>query len=173
MSMMTFLQKWLRWERTVWQVPPAQLWARVWARIKRVYHQTPLYPLLLERELYSSKPALSVTRLKNGNADKGTRLANDNEFMFVGRTVRMEKQVAWLPTEASPLWVFSLHYWEWLADLKAANRREDAQRLVEDWLLSCDTFHPTIWHPYPTSLRLVSAIQMGELDFKRCTASAC
>ena len=148
--------------RTLWYVPPQQLLARIVARCKRVYYQTPLYPLLLENVTEAPEQVLPAPVVFAGNAERGKLLADKGEFTFVGRTIVMKETVRWLPHEVSHLWQFNLHYWDWLADLKAANRRDEAQKLVEDWLLNCDQYQPTVWHPYPTSLRLVNALQYGK-----------
>jgi uncharacterized heparinase superfamily protein len=152
----------LRLIRTLWYVPPLQLGARLWARGKQLYYQTPLYPLLLEREHVSSELTLTPPELWPGDKERGEAIAKKGDFTFVGRTVRMEQDINWLPGEASLLWRFHLHYWDWLADLKAAHARETAQQLVEDWLLNCDRYDPVVWHPYPLSLRLVNGLIHGK-----------
>jgi uncharacterized heparinase superfamily protein len=152
----------LRLIRTLWYVPPLQLGARLWAYGKRFYHQTPLYPLLLEKENVSSEQTLTPPNVWPGDEAKGQAIAKKGDFTFVGRTVRMAQEMNWLPGETPLLWRFNLHYWDWLADLKAARERETAQQLVEDWLLNCDRYHPVIWHPYPLSLRLVNGLIYGK-----------
>ncbi|MFZ2620053.1 MAG: heparinase II/III family protein, partial [Alphaproteobacteria bacterium] len=170
---MTRMQKFWRWLVTVVQVPPMQLVARIWARLKGLYHRTPLYPMLLEREEFPLKPALTIPLTRTGNAARGKALAEKGDFTFVGRTIRMPydmgQRVNWQPVEAERLWVFNLHYWDWLADLHAADARDTALKLVEDWLLECDAYQNTIWHPYPTSLRLVNALQYAPWVLKEAS----
>jgi uncharacterized heparinase superfamily protein len=67
----------------------------------------------------------------------------------------------WLPPRVSKLALFTLHYHEWLADLRAADKVQEARELVGDWMLAFGHYHPLVWHPYPTSLRVVAWLTHG------------
>ncbi|NBX86207.1 MAG: hypothetical protein EBQ80_03060, partial [Proteobacteria bacterium] len=145
-------------------VPPAALLWRLWARGKRVYYASPLYEVGRVREGDASLAAVAWVgvELFPGDANAGRALAV-GQFGFVG--VNLELGVppkSWLPKNVSALWVFNLHYFEWLADLRAAGKRAEAQALVADWLVAFGHYHPLAWHPYPTSLRLVAWLTHGK-----------
>ena len=146
----------LRLVRTLRYVPIEALQWRVWARAKRLYYRSPVYGLqaLLPEEVH--EPRWVGVELFAGDPTAGAAMAK-GQFAFVGITLPLESPPrTWLPVQASALWIFNLHYHEWLADLRAAGQRAVARQLVADWLLHFGSYHPTVWHPYPTSLRLVA-----------------
>lgn len=159
---MGFLERFLRLLRTVRYVPPAALLWRVWARAKRFYYRLPLYELgRLAREEQGAVDWVGV-ELIAGDAGRGHALAA-GLFAFAGEDVQLGvPPKSWLPERQSALWIFNLHYHEWLADLRAAGKREVARQLVSDWLLKFASYHPVVWHPYPTSLRVVAWLTHGQ-----------
>jgi uncharacterized heparinase superfamily protein len=71
----------------------------------------------------------------------------------------MGKTMQWRPPGVSALWVYTLHYFGWLKDLRALPGDDglfEARRLVESWITDAGDFDRTLWHPYPLSLRLVN-----------------
>lgn len=156
----------LRLGRTVRYVPLEALQWRLWARLKRVYYRSPLYGL---QDLVFGdvcEPHWVGVELFGGDPLVGNALAK-GQFSFVGQTLPLGLTAegglrTWLPVQASALWVFHLHYHEWLADMRAAGQRSAARQLVADWLVQFGRYHPVVWHPYPTSLRLVAWLTHGQ-----------
>jgi uncharacterized heparinase superfamily protein len=71
--------------------------------------------------------------------------------------------VDWFPSQASQLWLYNLHYFEYATALgQQYAQNGDAQayqafrRLVEAWIAACPVAIPLAWDPYPTSLRLTN-----------------
>lgn len=158
---MNALQKLLRLGRTVRHVPLSALRWRVWARGKVLYYKSPLYGLGGLQQGAVPEPAWIGVELVAGSPGRGHEIAA-GKFTFVGQMIPLDTPPkTWLPLQASALWVFNLHYHEWLADLRAAGQRAVAQHLIADWLLRFASYHPTVWHPYPTSLRLVAWLTHG------------
>lgn len=69
----------------------------------------------------------------------------------------------WSVSEASHLWNFNLHYFEYCVPLAAryteSHNRDDLdqfKRLVLTWIMSCKYPHGDAWHPYTISLRLIN-----------------
>jgi uncharacterized heparinase superfamily protein len=60
------------------------------------------------------------------------------------------------------LWRFTLHYFEWLADLAALGEADHARAIVADWINRHPRPEGLAWHPYPLSLRLWSWLAQGE-----------
>lgn len=84
------------------------------------------------------------------------------EFLLINErhTVDLE---AWNAPEASHLWNFNLHYFEFCVPLAARFARtgdaadeELFKRLVSSWIDACEYPHGDAWHPYTISLRLVN-----------------
>ncbi len=156
--------KWCRYWHTLRPVPIFRLYWRVWRRLRHYYQLTPLYGVMLERLPAPMGPQVQPPKLWPGDKAHGQEIIDKNRFHFVGHTYDLADKsgaINWTPSHASPLWLFHLHYWDFMADLhalKTKQAQEKARMLAEDWLLSCDVYQPVIWHPYPTSLRLVNML---------------
>lgn len=151
--------------RTLLHVPPQAIAWRIKARVKRYYYMSPLFGLGgLQQDSAEGlpEPQWVGVELVAGNPVAGHVMAV-GKYEFAGVALPLEVPPrTWLPMQASALWIFNMHYHEWLADLRAAGQRDVAQTLVSDWLLKFAAYHPTVWHPYPTSLRLVAWLTHGE-----------
>ncbi len=172
-----------RLARTLAYVPPRQIADRLAYAARTYYYRTPLWGL---SEVWRSheipaaegaEPGLPLTGgmavrpplLVRGRAAAGKQIA-DGQWTFAGVTLPRRtlagaeaggarggaKPMDWMPARASALWLFNLHYFEWLADLRAAGERALAQELLRDWLVQYSRWHRVAWHPYPVSLRIVS-----------------
>lgn len=85
-----------------------------------------------------------------------------DEFLLINERHHVDLEV-WNVSEASHLWNFNLHYFEYCIALAAAWRHsEDARylecfkRFVRAWLRACPYADGDAWHPYTISLRLVN-----------------
>lgn len=85
-----------------------------------------------------------------------------DEFLLINERHHVDLEV-WNVSDASHLWNFNLHYFEYCVALAAAWRRSgDAEylgcfkRLVRSWLHACPYADGDAWHPYTISLRLVN-----------------
>lgn len=85
-----------------------------------------------------------------------------NEFLLINErhVVDLEK---WSVPEASHLWNFNLHYFEWSIPLAATYRETGDKKwldlfkgFVSSWIESCSYPQGDAWHPYTISLRLVN-----------------
>lgn len=147
--------------RTLCHVPARMVAARVGYRLRCFYYGSPLYGL--RTALRGVPPfALKLTPpdLWGGDAANG-KLVAAGRFHAVGHTLALgtEDKPAprtWFPPQGSALWVFHLHYHEWLGDLRAAGELGKARTILIDWMNACGHWHPVAWHPYPLSLRLVN-----------------
>ncbi|MFN7162941.1 MAG: heparinase II/III family protein [Pseudomonadota bacterium] len=153
----------LRLLRTLWYVPPQALAWRLWARLKRQYYTLPMYGVRGVWQSQGLQPPLKWVGIEivPGNALRGNALA-DGRWLLAGQDLPLGVPPrSWLPARAQALQHFEMHYHEWLADLRAADRPETARKLVADWLLQFAHYHPTAWHPYPTSLRIAAWLTYG------------
>lgn len=85
-----------------------------------------------------------------------------DEFLLINERHHVDLEV-WNVSDASHLWNFNLHYFEYCVALAAAWRRsgdteylECFKRLVRSWLHTCPYADGDAWHPYTISLRLVN-----------------
>lgn len=85
-----------------------------------------------------------------------------DEFLLINERHHVDLDV-WNVSEASHLWNFNLHYFEYCIALAAAWRHSDDakylecfKRLVRAWLRACPYADGDAWHPYTISLRLVN-----------------
>ena len=142
--------------RTARHVPPAMVLARAAYRLRCVYYASPAYGLFEKPGELPSALKLDPPDLWGGNADRGLKVA-EGIFVYVGQELTLGVPPSnWLPAKASALWVFHLHYHDWLGDLRAAGDKTTARRLLASWMEAFAAWHPVAWHPYPLSLRLVN-----------------
>lgn len=92
-----------------------------------------------------------------------------DEFLLINERHYVDLK-AWNVPDASHLWNFNLHYFEYCIALAAAWRRssdarylECFKRLVRTWLRACPYANGDAWHPYTISLRLINWLIAIEL----------
>lgn len=148
--------------------------ARIYYKTRLLYYKSPAYGLF-ENGQESTDLLLTPPTLWAGNKQRGEKILKGH-FSFVGETVNMEPTINWFPEGVSALWLYNLHYFEWLNDLKTQNEEglEKAKELILDWIEECGHFEQRSWHPYPLSLRLISWInhaawllKKADEDFKK------
>ena len=80
-------------------------------------------------------------------------------FTFLSETRSLGRTPDWDVPEASRLWRYNLHYFDWLWSLlpTAAPDWETARDLTLKWIANHPpTRHACGWEPYPTSLRVLN-----------------
>lgn len=141
----------MRLWRTLRHLRPAQVAHRLWYRARLPWFRTGPAAARLGEEI--AAPVL-VPPFGPGNGENG-RAILEGRIRLVGLEGPAD---GWAEASRPLLWRFTLHYFEWLADLAALGDRgrEPARALVADWLARFERFDPVAWHPYPLSLRLVA-----------------
>lgn len=93
----------------------------------------------------------------------------DGEFLLINERRRVDLDT-WDAPEASHLWNFNLHYFEWGVALAARWRETGDDRyldrfrgLVRSWIAACPYPEGDAWHPYTVSLRLVNWLVAADL----------
>lgn len=153
----------LRLLRTLRYIPPHAVVWRVWARLKRQYYKLPMYGV---RGVWQPEGVLPPLRwvgieIVPGNIARGLALA-EGKWLLAGQELALGVPPrSWAPERLQALQHFEMHYHEWLADLRAADKADAARALVTDWLLQFAHYNALAWHPYPTSLRVVAWLTHG------------
>lgn len=93
----------------------------------------------------------------------------DGEFLLINERRGVDLGT-WNVSEASHLWNFNLHYFEWGIVLAARWRETGDARyldhykeLVRSWMRACPYPEGDAWHPYTISLRLINWIIIANL----------
>lgn len=130
--------------------------ARVAYRLRCLYYASPAYGLFEKLPPLPEKLKLDPPDLWGGDAARGRQVA-EGTFAHVGQELNLGVPPSnWFPAKASALWVFHLHYHDWIGDLRAAGDKTTARRLLASWMEACSSWDKVAWHPYPLSLRLVN-----------------
>lgn len=145
--------------RTVAYLKPEQVF---WQIVRRAQGRFESPKWLLGRDLSAQQWALRDSVPNFGESpvpqQSRSRLLG-GEFTFLNATLRTEFDHRWDVPGASKLWLYNLHYFDWLWSF-VGSIEEDwsfVQAWVQDWI----DRHPaarraTGWEPYPTSLRLIN-----------------
>ncbi len=136
-----------RYWYTLRHLKPQQITGRLLARAKReigVGREVEV-PRELQGELAPSVPfPQHSTENEESDLKKGI-------FHFLNERRTLGHPVDWNP-EASVLWRFHLHYFQYLPALSETLRRE----LCREWISANPAGQQPAWHPYPTSLRIIN-----------------
>jgi uncharacterized heparinase superfamily protein len=153
--------------RTLFPIPPSQLLARAhFVARHRLYAISPHLPMQRARRATRGAaavdplPGLPVELLAPEGLDvmqgRAALLAR-GQFEFLGRAADFSAGIRWRDRDASPLWMFNLHYLGAVVDLTLSGRIDAAQRLLASWTQAFDgSWDAVAWHPYPASLRLTN-----------------
>lgn len=80
-------------------------------------------------------------------------------FKFLNETNSLN-EVGWNNNISSKLWIYNLHYFEYLLQINSSAIQLDAQnKLIENWIDNNPFGKGTGWEPYPTSLRIINWIK--------------
>lgn len=134
--------------RTIRYLRPSQLVWRAWYRLR-----SPLFHWIWRVGSENTAPGFSPPVAWLGDPAQGVRIIKDGRLRLIGLDGEADD---WRASGKPLLWRFTLHYFEWLADLAALGEmgRAPARRLVADWIARHERFDSVAWHPYPLSLRL-------------------
>ena len=160
-----------RWWRTIRDIPPRQLAARVQFEIKA--RSLPHLPLSLRRSLAVGNP-IPTPALRQGylKALEFPKLPQDfappeatYTFTFLNQSRQLAIPIPWNSPDYPRLWQFNLHYFDWVREVLTRGYQQgqiDAaslsplKHLIGDWIAANPLCSFDGWHPYTTSLRLVN-----------------
>lgn len=153
---MPTLNKALLYTRTVARMKPSMVVARL--RRMRSVSEAPSDVSLLPLGIACGALDAGYAYASRFDLDALTR----DEFLLINETHKVDL-TRWAAPEASHLWNFNLHYFEYCVPLAAryaaGGSREDLdlfKRLALTWMVACEYPRGDAWHPYTISLRLVN-----------------
>jgi len=79
-------------------------------------------------------------------------------FRFLNRPCSVIKAADWNNHEQSKLWLYQLHYFEWLRETAAPERVAEDTAWLDRWIADNPVGSGVAWDPYPISLRIVNWI---------------
>ena len=127
--------------------------SQICQRIKIYLKRKTVSPSRYQRQYCISAQQLSL--LRNIVREKVNRESFQNPSTFNFLNERVDVQGSWFPDSVSPLWLYNLHYFDYLFDI------EDYKvywQLIESWLDQVEPVINRAWHPYTTSLRICNWI---------------
>ena len=139
--------------RTVRYLRPRQIAWRLWSRGLRPWYRSALYDHWFLASTGTGRPGHIHPIPWPGDGENGRRMV-DGTLRLIGRDHRFAVPVDWKAPDQPLLWRFTLHYFEWLADLETIGDNRLARAAVADWMKAHPRPDGVAWHPYPLSLRL-------------------
>ncbi len=143
----------LRLVRTLRYLRARQIVSRVGGRLRSVWLSPQRFS---EREA----PPCLVSRWEKGleflppgpSANSSEALLR-GEFRFLNHTNQLGWPPNWETSGCSKLWLYNLHYFDWIWGLSF----EEGRSVAQDWIARHDLRKGRIgWEPYPISLRLMN-----------------
>jgi uncharacterized heparinase superfamily protein len=84
-----------------------------------------------------------------------------SRFRFLNTESSIETPLDWNSTALPKLWLYNLHYFDWLRSADGAEARDDQLSLMRRWVSENEYGHGNGWEPYPISLRVVNWIKFA------------
>jgi len=88
---------------------------------------------------------------------KNQSLFKKNLFIFLNRSAILD-ETGWHPKDYDKLWIYNLHYCDWL-NCKYTDNLSNKLDLLNQWIRENKDQNSISWEPYPTSLRIVNWIK--------------
>jgi uncharacterized heparinase superfamily protein len=152
--------------KTIRYMRPQDIRWRVTAAIKyRFYHKAPTSWLMrwfrgdstIEK---SHLPSSAAFLLRKPNLHKAAHILH-NRFTFLNHTHHFDETVAWNTPKTPKLWLYNLHYFDYLFDLTTCGDAgiKKANQLMTDWIAHNPIGRANGWEPYTLALRIVNWVK--------------
>lgn len=135
--------------RTIRYLKCSQICQRVKIRLKQK---------TIFRSHYQCKDITDIDRInciRNPCREGVDRKLFERPSTFCFLNVSVDTDNSWFPQGASPLWLYNLHYFDYLFDIED---EETFWRLIGSWIDRVVPLTKAAWHPYTTSLRVCNWI---------------
>lgn len=147
------LKKFLLYCRTIRDLKPSQIYGRI-----LFFWFLPKLDLNVESLRVRSWPKPFAEFLPTPPS-----LKNDFCFTFLNKTFFLRKKTDWNNLTKEKLWLYNLHYFDFLNAVNRHDFLHDHGLLIEKWI---DDNPPTLgvgWEPYTVSLRVINWIKFAQL----------
>jgi len=152
---------------TMRHLKPVQVFARLRYLAKRhVLHRSSAYRSIYTRQTLNATKPTPVPFSTRGKTIGDPHDIGHSHFTFIGRKVYLGEPIDWFPPGETQLWLYNLHYFDyvlWLAERYRGDQNERTyqlfRRLVSQWIRACPVATPIAWDSYPVSQRITSWIK--------------
>jgi uncharacterized heparinase superfamily protein len=146
------------------------------ALLLKTYFFKTLIVRKVEKSGYKDPPAV-LQLIPKPYPDCTLDLSNTT-FTFLNQRIHFENQIDWNKSDLDKLWLYHLHYFDYLIQLTAEISKQNftiARKITNDWIANNAIGSGNGWEPYPISLRVVNWIYFyyfyyqffeGDEDFK-------
>lgn len=144
---MSFFNKFIRYWHTIKHLKPIQI-------LYRIY-----FILIIPSKIRTSEvlvKSISPTPIFFLRNKKS--LISKNEFIFFNLKGNVDK-IGWNPVNTKKLWIYNLHYFDHLSDLKSGNEVDWSNQIISKWIDENPSFKGIGWDSYPTSLRIINWVK--------------
>lgn len=107
------------------------------------------------------KQSPSIILIKKKPFLKNFHNLSERSFDFLNKNVRFQSSISWNDNNLTKLWLYNLHYFDYLIPLGDDDSNESfntVKSIVLDWVNSNPVGYKNGWEPYPLSLRIVNWI---------------
>ncbi len=136
-----------------------QIFFRFWFRLKSRFLQDLMRKQISQLTCPVDPPKFNLKPKCYGKI--ANQNLNERRFKFINIETEYEKNIFWNDTSKPKLWLYNLHYFEYLLPLTKeinADNFDYAQKLIKDWIEQNPVGRGNGWEPYPLSLRIVNWI---------------
>lgn len=82
-----------------------------------------------------------------------------NQFIFLNKMIAIDLPKLWSHPEADKLWLYNLHYFDYLNAEHTDSYADFYQNIIHGWISNNQLASKIGWEPYPVSLRIVNWIK--------------
>lgn len=153
---------------STYYLKPIQVISRISMLTRRkVLHRFDAYKTKYSRSNYNFEQSVSPLTFSSGIHQQYYQSEiEDGVFTFLNRRVDLGKPINWFPQDETQLWLYNLHYFDYVIPLGhdyAKSGDKDLyklfRQLVKEWMQRCPVAKPIAWDSYPVSLRLSNWIK--------------
>ncbi|MCK5310817.1 MAG: alginate lyase family protein [Desulfobacteraceae bacterium] len=139
----------LRFFYTVKYLKPVQVYGRLWFKFKKVKIDKSSLPIKT-RAIDNSWVA---------HCNKKCSFSTPCSFKFLNVRHKISSPKDWNNPDWDILWLYNLHYFDFLQSSDAENKKADSLFVIEKWITENPPGYKLGWDSYPTSLRIVNWIK--------------
>lgn len=91
--------------------------------------------------------------------DHLVRLDGPHSLTLINRPGKVFDAAGWNDPAQPKLWLYNLHYFDWLVGARSPDQRDWERGLIVRWVAENPVGHGNGWEPYPLSLRITNWVK--------------